>query len=72
MRQKNGSGLSNTEALVREGINPPGPRLAPLHFRENGADDAVRGPVPGQFRRETNAGGEGMAGVKVELERGRK
>lgn len=59
-----GKRLSDTEALVRRGINPPGPKLAPFGGNlghECGADNAVgQGRNSGHYRRETNAGGEGL------------
>ncbi len=61
--------LSDTEALVREGINPPGPRLAPIQFGERGADNAVGGHGGSRFRRETGAGGEAFKGAKDELDK---
>lgn len=66
MRKK----LSNTEALVREGINPPGAKPAPFGGNvayERGADNAVERRNSGHFRRETDAGCESIRGVKEEL-----
>lgn len=62
--------LSDTEALVREGINPPGAKVAPFGGNvcyERGADNAVEHRNAGHFRRETDAGGESMHGAKEEL-----
>ncbi len=70
---KKGSGrLSDTAAIVKQGINRPGARVAPFGGNvsyERGADDAVSGPTPGQFRRETSAGAEGLSGAMAELRR---
>lgn len=59
-----GKRLSDTEALVREGINRPGARVAPFggnSCHELGADNAVAsGRNPGHFRRETGTGAEGL------------
>lgn len=58
--------LSDTEALVRVGINPPGAKVAPVRMGDCGADNVGPQP-PGQFRRETGAGAEGLSGAKKEL-----
>lgn len=67
-----GKRLSDTEALQREGINRPGPKLAPFGgdlSHERGADNAVaEGRNAGHFRRETGAGPEGFAGAREELD----
>lgn len=63
-----GKRLSDTEALVREGINPPGAKVAPFGgnlAHERGADSAGRNP--GSFRRETGVGSEGFGGARKEL-----
>ncbi len=60
--------LSDTEALVRQGIKPAGFETAdePRHPARGSADLAVQGHRPGRFQRETGAGAEGLSGaVKV-------
>lgn len=64
--------LNDTSAVVREGINPPGAKVAP--FGGNlaygcGAENAVERRNLGQFRRETGAGAEGLGGACEELEK---
>ena len=62
--------LNDTEALVKAGINRPGCQPAPFGGNlaiERGADNAVQGPQPGRFQRETGAGPEGLAGACKEL-----
>lgn len=61
--------LSDTEALVRQGIRGAGMCLAgdygpyspELQPALGSADRAVTGPKPGRFRRETGAGNESLA-----------
>lgn len=65
--------LSDTAALVKEGINSPGAKVSPFggnSCHEAGADNAVaRGHNPGRFLRETGAGEESLAGATGELKR---
>lgn len=58
--------LSDTEALVRQGINPPGAKLAPENGgsgvgggRDLGADNVRLNS--GSFHRKTDAGCESLA-----------
>lgn len=60
------SRLSDTEALVRQGINRPGAKLAPENGgsgigggQDTGADNCRPSPA-GSFRRETGAGDESL------------
>lgn len=60
--------LSDTDALVARGLRPAELKTADEypHPAHGSADRAVSGPRPGQFRRETNAGAEGLASaVKI-------
>lgn len=71
-RSPHGGRLNDTAAVVAEGINPPHCKPAPFggnlaHGRS--ADQAVGHGNPGQFRRETGAGPEGMKGAKDELDK---
>lgn len=63
--------LSDTDALSRKGINSPGAKVASFGGNlghECGADSAVgQGRNSGHYRRETNAGQEGLAGANAEL-----
>lgn len=62
--------LNDTEALVKAGINRPGPKIAPFGGNlavERGADNTVQGPQPGRFQRETNAGAEKLSSACKEL-----
>lgn len=64
--------LSDTEALVREGINPPGPKLAPFGGNvswECGADNAAgKFRDQGRFARETGPDGPKRENPRDELD----
>lgn len=60
--------LSDTEALVRQGIRRPGGQYAPVNNSSGGADN-VSLQTAGQFRKETGAGPEGMKEACAELEK---
>ena len=55
--------LSDTEALVRQGIQKPGFQTSDeyRHPASDSADYAVSGPQPGKFQRQTGAGTETLA-----------
>ena len=63
--------LSDTAEIVRQGINPPGAKIAPFGGSscwERGADNAVGEPHAGKFRRETGPDGPRKERASDELD----